>query len=115
MPRHCPGPRGPRAACDWPRYSRYPPCRLSLCAESRRLLFGFHQLDAPLAHAVRKRVEQLHAVFPANAPIGDALPVDERLARHQVLTAGLQMALDPAAANTAVAACQLPRDVAADD
>src|SRR5512134_2034285 len=57
------------------------------------VLLGLLRLQPPLAHCVRKHAEDLLAVLPADAAVGDAHAVDELLARKEVLPACLEVAL----------------------
>src|SRR6185436_14982277 len=115
MPRRGPGPRARRAARDRLPHSQFPPCMLHCVTLAPfRLLLGFHQLDTPPAHAIGERLEQLLAVLPADAAIGDALPVDERLTRHEILPPGFQVTLDHDAENAVLAGGELARDIGAD-
>ena len=49
-------------------------------------------LEPPPAYAVSQSVEQFAAFFPAYATIGDADAIGQRLARHQILATGFEMA-----------------------
>src|SRR5581483_4341337 len=70
--------------------------------------------EAPAAHRVGEGVEQRAALFPADAGVRNALPVDEIFPRDQILASGFQMALDHDAENRAVAGADLRRHVGAD-
>src|SRR5258708_21600912 len=87
--------------------------RLRLCAEGGdgRLVLGFEQLHATLAHGLGKGIEQFAAVFPADAGVGNALAVDERLARHQVLAAGFEMAFEHDTEYAVLPRGELTRDI----
>src|SRR5512139_3911244 len=50
--------------------------------------------DPAGADALREDVEQAHGVVPADTRVGDGDAALERLPRHQVLAAGIEVALD---------------------
>ena len=59
--------------------------------------------------------EHLHRLLPADAGVGDALPVGERLPLDDVLASGDQVALDHHPHHRVLAGGDLARHVAADD
>ena len=71
--------------------------------------FAAHQ-TAP-THPLGKRLQHREALIPADAAIGHALAVGERLARAQILASGHQMAFNHDAEDAAVARSQLLGDV----
>src|SRR5438132_12932576 len=68
---------------------------------------------AALAHPFGQLVEQLDAVRPAQARVGDRHAVVERLAGDEVLAPRIDVAFDHHAHYAALARRELPRDVAA--
>src|ERR1700674_560728 len=75
-----------------------------------RALFR-REFETPLAYRARQQADQLVAVFPPEAAIGDALTVDEFLARDQILPARLQMTFHHHAENAVLAAGDLREHV----
>src|SRR6266540_1241267 len=72
--------------------------------------FGFYQ--PALAHGLGEILEQRYAVLPADAGVGDALAVYERLSRHQVLASRLEVRFDHDAEDALLARRDLTRDFA---
>jgi hypothetical protein len=70
--------------------------------------------DAALAGGVGQGIDQTSRIFPADTGVGDALAVDERFARNQILTARLEMAFDHDADDARVAGSDLRGNVLAD-
>src|SRR5882672_3720988 len=64
-------------------------------------------LQTPIAHRLGKALEQLHALFPAEARIGDGLAIRQRLAWHQVLAPRDQVALHHQSDDSSLAAFEL--------
>src|SRR5258708_19170451 len=103
----------PQKPGDRPRLSLAPGSPVSLARWKNvvcpRLLLGFFGLHQPaLAHRLGQILEQRHAVLPADAGICDALGVYERLSRHEVLAARLEMRFDHDADDTVFSAAHLP-------
>src|SRR5207249_5732769 len=74
------------------------------------LSFGLRlRFEAPLPHRVGMRIKQPVALYPTEAGIRDAQAVDQLLPRHQVLTAGFEVAFDHHAKNSSIAAGDLRR------
>src|SRR5437763_12392613 len=74
------------------------------------LSFGLRlRFEAPLAQRVGKRIKQPVALFPTEAGIRDAQTVDQLLPRHQVLTAGFEVAFDHHTEDSSIAAGDLRR------
>src|SRR5512145_2371738 len=69
---------------------------------------------APLADARCEGIEQLDRVVPAQAGVGNALSKSERASGHEVLAAFAQVRFDHHADDAALAAGDLPADVAPD-
>src|SRR6185503_2087773 len=69
--------------------------------------------QAPVAHALRERLQQRFGVAPAEAGIGDGYAVLQLLSGHQVLPAGVQVALDHHAHHALLAGGELRGDVRA--
>src|SRR3970282_2469077 len=59
-------------------------------------------------------VEQRHALSPADATVGHALPVDQRLPRNEILASGLQMRLDHQTEDVFVSRAELARYLGCD-
>src|SRR6266536_2790185 len=71
-------------------------------------------LHAPAAHGGGEGLEDADRVLPTDAAVGDALAVGELLARHEVLTARHEVALDHDSEDALVAPADLLADVLAD-
>src|SRR5437773_2447207 len=69
---------------------------------------------ATLTHGLRERVEKWQAVLPADARVGDAHAVLQRLPGDEVLPPGLEMALHHDTEDALVTAGHLPGNVATD-
>src|SRR4051812_6351999 len=78
------------------------------------IFMSFLHGDPAAAYAVGQCLQQVFRVFPAEAGVGDGHAVLERLARHQVLPAGMDVAFDHHAGDAALPLRELPRDVGAD-
>src|SRR5258706_15204272 len=80
-----------------------------------RLLLGFFGFPQPaLAHGFGEVLEQRHAVLPADAGVGDALAVYERLPRHEILASRLEVRFHHEADDAIFAGGDLARDLARD-
>ena len=75
------------------------------------ILCGF---EPALARGVGESIDQVAAVFPADASIGDTLAVDEWFPGEQILSSGFEVAFDHEAENAWVAGGDLPGHVLAD-
>src|SRR3954462_7213330 len=85
-----------------------------MAARNRFLLrFGFG-LDAPRAHGLRELFEHAEAFLPAETAVGNRHAVLQRLARHEVLPAGLEMAFHHDPEDARVPCRDLPRHVVPD-
>src|SRR5262249_17753857 len=75
-------------------------------------LARFHQ--PALAHRVGEIAQERHAVLPADARVGQALAVGQRLAGNQILAPGLEVRLDHHAEDAVLPRGDLPADLARD-
>src|SRR5258708_19627738 len=103
----------PQKTGDSPRSSLAPGSPVSLARWKNvvcpRLLLGFFGLHQPaLAHRLGEILEQRHAVLPADAGIGDALAVYERLSRTEVLAPRLEIPFHHHADDPLFAGAHLP-------
>src|SRR3954468_23620489 len=69
--------------------------------------------EAAVPHAVGERLEQRDRLVPAQARIRDGNAVRERLPRHQVLAAGVEVALHHHSHDAVVAGGELRGDIGA--
>src|SRR6267154_182554 len=109
----------PQKTGDRPRVSLAPGSPVSLARWKNvvcpRLLLGFFGLHQPaLAHRLGEILEQRHAVLPADAGIGDALAVYERLSRNEILASRLEVRFHHEADDAVFAGGNLARNLARD-
>jgi len=64
---------------------------------------------------VGENVQRLYRGFPVDAAVGDALAVDQRLARHDILTARDQVTLHHDAGDAGLAVGYLAGDICSDE